>query len=84
MGTSRRIRAPFFVVTELSGGNLLLNADGGAGGVDARADFPTRGADRILEFDESLTQDFVNRFASAARISASSSMSGGNQYVVKR
>ena len=56
--SSTRIEAPFFVVTELSGGNLLLNADGGPGGVGAKLT-PEVGADGIIEPGESFTTDFV-------------------------
>jgi hypothetical protein len=48
---------PFVEVVELSGGNLLLNADGGAGGVGARVTLPNNasttmelGASSIVEF----------------------------------
>jgi hypothetical protein len=51
------LRAPFFEVTALSGGNLLLNADGGPGGVGATLT-PEVG-DRVLSPGEIVTVDFV-------------------------
>jgi WD40 repeat protein len=52
------IEAPFFVVSELSAGNLLLNADGGAGGAGARLTGDA-GADGVLMPGESFTTEFV-------------------------
>jgi hypothetical protein len=49
---------PFFQVAELSGGNLLLNADGDPGGVGARLT-PDVGADGVLAPRESITVDFL-------------------------
>jgi hypothetical protein len=49
---------PFFRVTELSGGNVLLNADGGRGGVGASLT-PGVGSDGILSPGESVTVGFV-------------------------
>jgi hypothetical protein len=39
---------PFAEVVELSGGNLLLNADGGAGGVGARVTLPDSASNPLL------------------------------------
>jgi hypothetical protein len=52
-----RLRFPFFVVTELSGDNLLLNAAEGAQGVGATV-IPEVG-DRVLSPGETVTVDFV-------------------------
>ncbi len=52
------IQAPFFKVTQLSGGNLLLNADGVPGGVGASLT-PDVGTDDILAAGESFTTNFV-------------------------
>jgi len=52
------IEDPIFLVTQLSGGNLLLNADGGPGGVGALLT-PDVGADGILSPHESVTTGFV-------------------------
>lgn len=56
---------PFFEVAELSGGNVLLNADGGPGGVGAtlRADVND---DQVLSPGESFTTDFEIGLATAA------------------
>ena len=48
---------PFFKVTKLTGGNLLLNADGGSGGVVATLT-PDVGEDGVLSPGESFTADF--------------------------
>ncbi len=56
--SSTSIQLPAFRVTELSGGNLLLNADGGASGLGAKLT-PDVGADRILAPGESFTARFV-------------------------
>ena len=48
---------PFFQVIGLSGGNLLINADGGAGGAGARLT-PKAGADGVLSPNESVTVEF--------------------------
>ncbi len=55
--SSTPINAPFFQVTQLSGGNLLLNADGGPGGVGATLT-PDVGADRVLTPGETFTTEF--------------------------
>ncbi len=55
---STSIHDPVFQVTQASGGNLLLNADGGPGGVGAFLT-PDVGPDAILSPDESLTTGFV-------------------------
>jgi hypothetical protein len=49
-----------FLVTRLSGGNLLLNADGGPGGEGATLSVPdyALGEDGVLEPGESFTVDF--------------------------
>jgi hypothetical protein len=49
---------PFLAVVELSGGNLLLNADGGPGGVGATL-IPDVSADGVLSPGESSTLDCV-------------------------
>jgi hypothetical protein len=51
------LRFPFFAVTELSGGNLVLNADEGTQGVGATRT-PEVG-DRVLAPGETVTVDFV-------------------------
>jgi hypothetical protein len=51
------LRFPFFQVTELSGGNLLLNADGAPGGVGATLTLELD--DEVLGPGESITVDFV-------------------------
>ena len=51
------LRAPFFEVTTLSGGNLLLNADAGPGGVGTTLT-PDVG-DGVLAPGEAVTADFV-------------------------
>jgi hypothetical protein len=51
------LRFPFFVVTELSGGNLLLNADGGPGGVGAT--LTPELDDQVLGPGEAITVEFV-------------------------
>jgi hypothetical protein len=51
------LRFPFFTVTELSGDNLLLNADEGTQGVGA-THTPDVG-DRVLVPGETVTVDFV-------------------------
>ncbi len=56
--SSTPIDAPFFVVAELSEGNLLLNADGGPAGAGARLTAQV-GADKILSPGESFTSEFV-------------------------
>ena len=50
--------APFFAVTDLSGGNVVINADGGPAGVGAMVT-PNVGPDQILSPGESITVDFV-------------------------
>ncbi len=60
------IGVPFFVVAELSGGNLLLNAEGSPGGVGARLT-PDVGADRLLGPGESFTAEFVIGLQSRSR-----------------
>jgi hypothetical protein len=66
--SSTRISDPFFVVVELSGGNLLLNADGGPGGTGSRLT-PNVGADDILIPGESFTTNFVIGLQSRDRFS---------------
>jgi hypothetical protein len=56
--TSTPISSPFFRVVEVSGGNLLLNADSGPGGVGARL-IPDVGTDGTLSPGESVTADFL-------------------------
>jgi hypothetical protein len=51
------LQFPFFQVTELSGGNLLLNADGGPGGVGAT--LTPQLDDQVLSPGESITVDFL-------------------------
>ncbi len=51
------LRKPFFQVAELSGGNVLINADGQAGGVGATLT-PDVGDDRLLSPGESVTVEF--------------------------
>ena len=51
------VRKPFFQVVELSGGNVLINADLGPGGVGAILT-PDVGSDRILAPSESVTAEF--------------------------
>ena len=51
------LRFPFFTVTELSGGNLLLNADEGTQGVGATVT-PNVG-DQVLSPGETVQVDFV-------------------------
>jgi hypothetical protein len=50
----------YFIVTQLTGGNLLLNADGGPGGVGARLSVPSAalGSDGVLIPGESFSQLF--------------------------
>jgi hypothetical protein len=55
------VRNPFFEVTELTGGNQLVNSDAGLGGVGATLS-PDVG-DGILSPGESMTADFVVRLA---------------------
>ena len=64
--TSTPIAGIFFEVTELSGGNLLLNADGGAGGVGARLT-PNVGADGVFSPGEAVTIDFIIGLAGRGR-----------------
>jgi hypothetical protein len=52
------IGAPFFQVAELTGGNLLLNADGGPAGVGGRLKADV-GPDELLSPGESFTTEFV-------------------------
>jgi hypothetical protein len=52
------IRGPFFRVVELSGRNMLLNADGIPSGTGARLT-PAAGADGVISPGESITVDFV-------------------------
>jgi hypothetical protein len=59
------IRNPFFVVSELSGGNLLKNADGGPGGVGATLS-PDVG-NGVLEAGESTAVTFVIKLATRNR-----------------
>jgi hypothetical protein len=56
--SSTPIDAPFFVVTELADGNLLLNADGGSSGVGAKLTADV-GTDGLLSPGESFTTEFV-------------------------
>jgi hypothetical protein len=56
--SSASIGNPFFQVQELSGGNLLLNADFGAGGVGATLT-PNVGPDGALSPGEFMTVNFV-------------------------
>jgi hypothetical protein len=56
--SSTAIDRPVFQVKELSGGNLLLNADGGPGGVGARLT-PNVGADNVLSPGETLMTEFI-------------------------
>jgi hypothetical protein len=56
--SSTAIDRPVFQVKELSGGNLLLNADGGPGGVGARLT-PNVGADNVLSPGETLITEFI-------------------------
>ena len=51
------IRRPFFEVTELSGGNVLINASSGPGGVGATLT-PDVGADQQLTPAESMSAEF--------------------------
>ena len=55
-----------FVVTELTGGNLLLNADKGTGGVGSGFTVPFTGeySDRLLSPGERFTVDFIIGLAS--------------------
>jgi hypothetical protein len=55
--SSTPIENPFFQVTELTGGNLLLNADGGARGIGATLT-PDVGDDGVLEVGEEMTVEF--------------------------
>jgi predicted outer membrane repeat protein len=64
--SANSIHDPFFQVTTLSGGNLLLNADGGPAAVGAIRT-PDAGADAILSPDESLTVQFVIGLQTRAR-----------------
>jgi len=57
------LRHPFFEVTDLSGDNVLINADGGNGGVGATLS-PDVG-DGVLSPDEPVTVTFRIRLASA-------------------
>jgi hypothetical protein len=59
------LRVPFFEVTALSGGNLLLNADGVPGGVGATLT-PEVG-DRVLAPGETVVVDFVIGLQAQAR-----------------
>ncbi len=56
--SSTPIDTPFFVVTELSEGNVLLNADGSPSGVGAKLTADV-GADKLLSPGESFTTEFV-------------------------
>jgi len=56
--SSTGILMPFFVVTALSNGNLLLNADGGPGAFGAKLT-PNVGADGALTPGESVVAEFV-------------------------
>jgi hypothetical protein len=51
------LRFPFFTVTELSGDNVVLNADEGTQGVGATV--TPAGGDRVLAPGEAVTVDFV-------------------------
>src|SRR5262249_27163444 len=55
--SAMQIGADLFVVTELTNGNLLLNADGGPGGAGARLT-PDVGADGVLLPGEAFTAKF--------------------------
>jgi hypothetical protein len=59
------LRFPFFEVTALSGGNLLLNADEEPGGVGAT--LTPAVADRVLAPDETVVVDFVIGLQARAR-----------------
>ena len=56
--SSTPIDTPFFVVTELSEGNVLLNADGSPSGVGAKLTADV-GADKLFSPGESFTTEFV-------------------------
>ena len=56
--SNQAIANPFAEVVELTGGNLLLNADGGAGGVGARLTSPN-GSGTPLEPGASSTFEFL-------------------------
>jgi hypothetical protein len=64
--SSTPVDVPFFVVAELSEGNLLLNADGGPGGVGAKLTAEV-GADKLLEPGESFTAEFLVGLQSRSR-----------------
>jgi hypothetical protein len=51
------LHVPFFLVTELSGGNLVLNAEEGAQGVGATV--PLEAGDRVLDPGETAVVDFL-------------------------
>src|SRR5262249_22347690 len=55
--SAKQIGADLFVVTELTNGNSLLNADGGPGGVGAKLT-PDVGADGVLSPGESFRAKF--------------------------
>jgi len=55
--SSTPIGAPFFVITELTGGNLLLNADGGPAATGGRLT-PNVGSDGIFAPGETFTAEF--------------------------
>jgi hypothetical protein len=48
---------PFFEVAEISEGNVLINADGGAGGIGSTLT-PDVGSDKVLLPGESFTSEF--------------------------
>jgi hypothetical protein len=56
--SSLSIASPYFRVTELSGSDLLLNADGGPGAVGARISGEP-GPDGVLAPGESMTVEFI-------------------------
>jgi hypothetical protein len=59
------LRVPFFEVTALSGGNLLLNADGTPGGVGAT--LTSAVGDRVLAPGETVAVDFIIGLQARAR-----------------
>jgi hypothetical protein len=59
------LRSPFFTVTELSGGNLLLNADEGTQGVGAT--LTPEAGDHMLAPGETVTVEFVIGLQEQAR-----------------
>ena len=72
--SDRAIRNPFFEIVELTGGNVLENADGGPAGTGGTIS-PDVG-DGILSPGESMTVRFVIRLESRAAFSFFVSMKG--------